>query len=61
MYFKFLDNDSFHLYTLDIPVTYFTSIVDDNGNIVGYGVNSKVSMDINTYNQFSSCTMSYNL
>lgn len=56
---NFLDKDGFKIYTLNIPISDMTRILDDSGNAIGYTINSNIAMKPELYKDFESWELTY--
>lgn len=56
---NFLDKDGFKIYTLNIPISDMTRIVDNSGNAIGYTINSNIAMKPELYKDFESWELTY--
>ena len=56
---NFLDKDGFKIYTLNIPISDMTRILDSNGNAVAYTINSNIIMKPELYKDFQSWELTY--
>lgn len=56
---NFLDKDGFKIYILNIPINGMTRIVDGDGNVIGYTINSNITMKPELYKDFQSWELTY--
>ncbi len=56
---NFLDKDGFKIYTLDISISDMTRIVDGNGNVINYTINSNIPIKPELYKDFQSWELTY--